>query len=377
MSERPIIDLYCLCWNEARIIPYFLRHYLPLVRRIHVFDNGSTDDSLALLSGDRRVQVMHFDYEGDSFVRQEQELSEVMWRNSRGRADWVAIVDMDEHIHHPALHAHLNACRALGVTAIQAVGYEMVTDHFPPAEAVLSQTLTRGFRYPGGLDKLCLFDPNAITRSGYRPGRHQADPEGRVVWDESWSVKLLHYKKLGLDYLIARTQELLTGLRPGDIRDGHARHYQRDHYGIAEEFGYHRTLAKPVPGLDGSAQESELHLMVQGKRIDPLESEGNHFRFSLPSGSRSLRLQSRCVSPVTPRLGVSVERLLLRGAGEPCEIPLDSPALSDGWWGATRDEERLLSRWTNGDALVLLPSSLPDPCVLEVRVNGTSLALVR
>ena len=376
MSEPPKIDLYCLCWNEARIIPFFLRHYMPLVRRVHVFDNGSTDGSVAMLNGEARVQVMHFDYEGDSFVRQEQELSEVMWRTSRGRADWVAVVDMDEHIHHPDLHVHLHACRSQGVTAIQAMGYEMVSDEFPPEGAVLNRSVTRGFRYPAGLDKLCLFDPNAITHSRYRPGRHQADPEGQVVWDESFSVKLLHYKKLGLDYLTARTQELLTGLRPGDIQGGFAQHYQRTPAQIAEEFGFHRTLAKPVPGLEGTAQDSEVHLMVRGERIDPMHAAGNDFRFALPAGSRSLRILSRCASPVTPRLGISVERLMLRGRRRRHEIPLDSPALSDGWWAMTRDEERL-SRWTNGDALVLLPPSIPDPCVLEVRVNGTSLALVR
>ena len=227
MNQRPKIDLYCLCWNEARIIPYFLRHYADLVDRFFIFDNHSTDGSVARLSGDPRVRLFQFDVTGDSFVEAERRLSDVMWKSSRGAADWVVVVDMDEHIHHPDLRAHLAMCRRDGITAIQATGYEMIADAFPPADTVLSEAVTTGFRYAESLDKLCLFDPNAIEESHFRAGRHSAAPSGRIVWDETRSVKLLHYKQLGLDYFIKRTGELRTGLRKGDLRNGWGAHYAR------------------------------------------------------------------------------------------------------------------------------------------------------
>lgn len=374
MSISPKIHLYCLCWNEARIIPFFLRHYLPLVDRIFVFDNGSTDRSLTLLGGDERIRLAHFDVTGDSFVDEERRLSDAMWKSSRGEADWVAVVDMDEHIYHPDLHAHLRACRDDGITAIQAVGYEMVADRFPDPGDTLCETVTEGFRYPGAMDKLCLFDPDAILRSNFMAGRHGATPAGRVVWDPTHSVKLLHYKQLGLMYFLRRTAELKTGLRPGDIRNGWGAHYSRDFDRLALDFKGHRALARPVPGLRETGPE--LHLMVHGARISPIMVDDNLFWFELPSGSTSVRIVSRRASPAMPPLGVSVESLVLRGAGEAREIPMDSPELRDGWWGASR-EENGVSRWTDGNALLVVPPSAPAACILEVRLTGKSLALVR
>jgi Glycosyl transferase family 2 len=374
MNDKPGIALYCLCWNEARIIPFFLRHYLPLVERIFVFDNGSTDQSLTLLSGDERIKVAHFRVPADSFVDEERRLSDAIWKPSRGEADWVAVVDMDEHIHHSDLHSHLAACRRQGITAIQAVGYEMVSVEFPEPDATLCDTITTGFRYPAALDKFCLFDPNAIAMSNFHPGRHKASPVGRVVWDTSESVKLLHYKQLSLDYFIKRTGELCNGLRPDDFKNGWGEHYKRTPQQLTRDFLFHHSLARPVPGLDFSGNEApEVHLIVSGARIDPISVEGTRFRFALPSGSTAVRIVSRCASPFMPPLGVSVEELILWRDDERCEIPLDSPALRDGWWGATRAGDGG-SRWTNGNALLLMPPLMPDANQLEVRLSSAGFA---
>jgi Glycosyl transferase family 2 len=375
MSARRI-DLYCLCWNEARIIPHFLRHYLPLVDRIFVFDNGSTDNSLALLSGDERVRIAHFDVPGDSFVDEERRLSDAMWKPSRGEADWVAVVDMDEQIYHPDLLVHLNECRCSGITAIQAVGYEMVSSRFPARNDILCETITNGFRYPAALDKFCLFDPDAITLSNFAAGRHGASPKGRVVWDSSHSVKLLHYKKLGLDYYLQRTAELRSGLRPGDIRNGWGAHYSLDVVRLTQDFRRHHVLARSVPGLRQEEAEHEIHLVVHGARISPMTVDDNLFWFALPPGATAVRIVSRCATPFVPSLGVSVESLILWRDDHRCEIPLDSPELRDGWWGPATGESGV-SRWTDGNALLVVAPSTPDACILEVRLTGESLALVR
>ena len=61
MSGEQRIDLYCLCWNDARMLPFFFRHYDPLVERYVIYDNGSTDESLALLKENRKVSLRHFE----------------------------------------------------------------------------------------------------------------------------------------------------------------------------------------------------------------------------------------------------------------------------------------------------------------------------
>ena len=369
MNDPIKVDLYCLCWNEARIIPFFLRHYLPLVDRVFVFDNGSTDQSLALLAGDERIKVAHFDVRGDSFVDEERRLSDEMWKPSRGHANWVAVVDMDEHLHHPDLRAHLTACMRDKVTAVRATGYEMIANAFPSPEAMLHEAETNGFRYAESLDKFCLFNPDAITHSNFHAGRHTASPKGDVAWESAQSVKLLHYKQLGLDYLIERTRELRSGLRPGDLRRGWGAHYKRDEATLTKDFRKHQALARPVPGLGAPEAPPDIHLLMHGERIMPASVHRNAVRFDLPAGATALRIMSPKASVATPLLGVSIEGLVVYGDKQARDIPLDSPDLREGWWGATRADDRV-TRWTSGNALVVVPGSARRARVLEVRLAG-------
>jgi hypothetical protein len=101
------------------MIPWFLQHYLPLVDCAFVYDNYSTDGSVELLSGDERVHVEQFEISGDSFVEDVLRRSDVLWLRSRGNADWVIVVDMDQHLYHPDFRAFLQRCGAEATTAIK------------------------------------------------------------------------------------------------------------------------------------------------------------------------------------------------------------------------------------------------------------------
>jgi glycosyltransferase involved in cell wall biosynthesis len=200
------IDLYAACWNEERIIPFFLRHYEPLVDRIVIFDDGSTDRSLELLSASRKVELRRLPSGPSSILMHTQEMNRC-WKESRGRADWAMICDMDEHLYHPRLRDYLKDCQTNHITIFHPVGVNMISADFPPADAVLSQTIRRGVRSVL-CDKLAIFDPNAIEEINYSVGQHVAAPAGRVIFPPEREVKLLHYKQLGLDYLLRRSNEL-------------------------------------------------------------------------------------------------------------------------------------------------------------------------
>jgi len=275
MPQGQRIHLYCLCWNDARMLPFFFRHYDDLVDRYFVFDNGSTDQSLAMLESHGRVEVTHFDVPGDSFVDEERRLSDAMWLPSRGKADWVFMVDIDEHVYHPDLLGYLRNCTETGVTAIRAMGYEMVSDRFPPEDARLSQTVTLGLRSLG-FDKLCLFNPDAIEETRYLPGRHWDAPTGRVVWPRQREVLMLHNKQLGVDYPIARSGELRKGLRSGDMEKRWGWHYTLSADKIATTWARVRAAATPVPALDPSrnvlpSQYDEEERAVAGSGLLDLE----------------------------------------------------------------------------------------------------------
>jgi hypothetical protein len=83
----------------------------------------------------------------------------------------------------------------------------MVSACFPPPDSILTETVRRCVR-TFLQDKLSVFNPNAIDEINYTAGRHVAQPTGRVIFPEKRDVKLLHYKQLGLDYVLWRSKEL-------------------------------------------------------------------------------------------------------------------------------------------------------------------------
>ncbi len=355
--NRSETHLYCLCWNDARILPFFFQHYGPFVDRFIVYDNGSTDGSLAMLGGDERVQVRHFDTPGDSFVAEELRLSETMWHASRGHAAWVVVLDLDEFLYHADIKAYLDQCWNQGVTAIGTTAYEMITETFPPAGVPLVQSVTKGFREPT-YDKLCVFDPNAIDSTNYTPGRHQAAPRGRVVYPSQPEMLLLHYKKLGLPYLVDRSAALGKGLGPGDLALNFGTQYLMPARRWAGIFWNQRRAAAPVPGLVAVADVG-LHVMAGTRRIDPIEAADNRHVFCLPPDTAELRIVSNG--------GVAVSRIRLRADDACHDIAVAAQDRAAGWLDAARVGP-MTARWTDGNAAVPIPPALRHMPQLEIEI---------
>jgi hypothetical protein len=240
------IHLYAACWNEERIIPFFLRHYEPLVERIVIYDDGSTDRSVELLRASPKVEIRPFKRAAESYLDAHLALFETCWHESRGRADWVCLVDLDEFLFQPDWHHYLAAQKEAGVTTIKTVGYDMVSEDFPPAGADLATILTRGQR-EHHLDKTALFAPDAIEQINHSVGRHLCSPVGRLVPLAKHGIQLRHFKTLGLDYLLARTHALAGRLTGDDLARGWSAHYLRDDDSIRAEFEKQLSQAEPVP----------------------------------------------------------------------------------------------------------------------------------
>ena len=105
------VHLYSLCWNEERMLPFYLRHYESVADRFFVFDDGSTDGSLDLLRNHPKVEVVPWERsDATSYVLSQQRFSNSCWKESRGEADWVLVCDVDEHFYHPDLAGYLQEC---------------------------------------------------------------------------------------------------------------------------------------------------------------------------------------------------------------------------------------------------------------------------
>lgn len=236
---RPRIHLYALCWNEAPILPFFFRHYDSIVDRYFIFDNGSTDGSLDLLKGNTKVCVGAFSVEGPSFVLAAVDFYNQVWKQSRGLANWVIVCNVDEHLYHADLRAYL-ASLSPRYSLVIAEGYEMVSESFPAGDLVLSDYVRTGLRYPL-YDKPAILEPDYIREINFTPGRHGATPEGMAATPSMREVKLLHYKCLGLEYFVARSNQLRGRLREMDLARRWGNQYVRDD---VEKQNYFRQVSE-------------------------------------------------------------------------------------------------------------------------------------
>jgi hypothetical protein len=133
--------------------------------------------------------------------------------------------------------------------------------------------------------------------------------------------------------------------------------------------------AGPRPGLP-LTKEPDLHLVVDGERLDPTDRRHDVCVFSLPARPQSVRIRSRSASPQElglardPRLlGVAIRALELRRSGWRLSVPADDDRLTDGFHTF---EAAGGIRWTDGDGG--MPSALLDrallPTMLLVRLGG-------
>jgi hypothetical protein len=141
------------------------------------------------------------------------------------------------------------------------------------------------------------------------------------------------------------------------------------------------AIGQPMPAR-ATTIEAGLRLRAKGRTVKPIYSDDRQAIFVLPRGAREARLLSLAQSPTEARpwlddrrrLGVRVKRIVLRGADELREIPVDHPGLTRGWWAVERDGQ-VMSRWTDGEAVLTLPAT-SGTVMLEIHLAGTMTYVV-
>jgi glycosyltransferase involved in cell wall biosynthesis len=192
---------FCLAYNESVLIPYWVAHYRAFCERVTVCVDAASDDETARLARDAGADVRFYLTNGlddEGFVTFAREGYVV----ARGCAEWVIWVDADEFLYHPHIGNRLDDLRAQGVTRPVVQGYQMVAAAPPTGRRPITEQITRGLP-AAEYSKTCVFDPALDV--AWTPGKHHATVTGADVrGDGTDPLKLLHYRYLGEEWLVAR-----------------------------------------------------------------------------------------------------------------------------------------------------------------------------
>lgn len=141
---------------------------------------------------------------------------------------------------------------------------------------------------------------------------------------------------------------------------------------VNEIWGRIRARAGAVP--DALTADPDLHLLADGRRVEPERINDGPHRFRLERRPGTLRIASRSSVPIEiglnadrRRLGVALARIVLRGAEAIVEVGHQSAALGEGFYSPEAQ-----FRWTDGNAEfpVKLFAAFDGPIEVELHVGS-------
>ena len=199
-----------------------LDYYSGFCQKIVIYDNESDDNSPLIiksyLNSEVRTYLSNCEIRDDLYVN----IKNNVWKESRGKADWVIVCDTDEILYHPHIMEKLDELKARGVTIIKPYGYDMYSETLPQKSIF---EIKHGIQDNRHFGKCIIFDPNLIEEINFNPGCHKCKPKGKVKLYNSNDIKLLHYKHLNLEYLLDRYDSFRKRLSKQNIENRQGKQY--------------------------------------------------------------------------------------------------------------------------------------------------------
>jgi hypothetical protein len=250
--RRLKIDVYTICWNEQQFLPYFLNYYANIVEanNIYVYDNQSTDESQKIIKSFKNTKLLIYNTGGQIRDDIYLQIKNNQWKvYSRGKADLVIIVDVDEIVYHP--NGLRNILEEIWFNSpsvetrpnlISPFGYQMYSKEFPETFTNNPLEISCFGKPDEEFNKMGIFNPNEIQEINYMAGCHRCGPISfenisvLKIFSNS-GIKLLHYKYVvGVDYLIERYEQYKKRLSAVNKEKGWGKHYLSDIQQIKENY---------------------------------------------------------------------------------------------------------------------------------------------
>lgn len=226
------VEVHVLCFNEAEILGYTLRHYRTFCAKMIVHDGGSDDGSqeIAKLYG---AEVRPWNTEGKLNDGLAVILKNTCWLGTD--ADWVICADADELIYFPlGAEFTLESYAKTGAAVIKPYGFEMFSEKYPTTDGQIYDEVKMGARDDYWYGKPILFTPHRVEESGFGLGAHESDPlltNGRRLhiakdWPKPMPpAYLLHFHQIGPAQRIADRYDSIFGRFSAlNIRHGWGNH---------------------------------------------------------------------------------------------------------------------------------------------------------
>ena len=228
-----------------------------------VMDNESDDRSVEIIQSYPNAEVRT--YQSNSQIRNDiyHEINNNIWKESRGKAAWVIVCDTDEVLFHPDIANKLDELKEKGYSIVKPIGYDMISETFP--DNIFDVKM--GVRDTRHLSKCILFNPDLIEEINFQAGCHKCYPTGKIKMYNEEDIKLLHFKMLGLDYVLARLNQVRGRTSQQDLDNNWGKHRLWTEQKHADIFIKKRKVAKLVP-FNSSRDSRFIKLVKQFLGID-------------------------------------------------------------------------------------------------------------
>jgi hypothetical protein len=238
---------FCLAYNEATLIRYWVRHYREFCDKVIVYVDVNTDDGTETIAKQEGATMRPYsDSTGLDDIRY-IDFAQEKYKEARGYADWVIWTDVDEILYHPHMHRRLAELKAHGVNVPVVNGYSMFANQPPVGQGQVYDEIRTGIPSPA-YSKVCIFDPMLDIK--WTTGKHDATFEQTAIRNVAGEpFKLLHYRWLGKEWHLARNARNYSRLSQENIERQHGRELYPGATGMYSESWYEQNVQLAVDCL--------------------------------------------------------------------------------------------------------------------------------